>query len=200
MKKFVGLVNGKSFDNVEDWKNAANEAIKNNDETLSISSYYSYSDNEEEEKESKDKNYLPAGEYILVSQEPETKDKGYVFPVSDELSKKIHNASNKDDIRDNVQNLIETYTDEIINSEKEMKELETKIEKLQSDLYDKDEKVKKLYAYKEYYENISNSLPEHVKETSPEKEVKKSITSDDVKRIFGSTSIYDALRQLGLFV
>lgn len=200
MKKFVGLVNGKSFDNVEDWKNAANEAIKNNDETLSISSYYSYLDNEEEEKETKDKNYLPAGEYILVSQEPETKDKGYVFPVSDELSKKIHNASNKDDIRDNVQNLIETYTDEIINSEKEMKELETKIEKLQSDLYDKDEKVKKLYAYKEYYENISNSLPEHVKETSPEKEVKKSITSDDVKRIFGSTSIYDALRQLGLFV
>lgn len=200
MKKFVGLVNGKSFDNVEDWKNAANEAIKNNDETLSISSYYSYLDNEEEEKETKDKNYLPAGEYILVSQEPEAKDKGYVFPVSDELSKKIHNASNKDDIRDNVQNLIETYTDEIINSEKEMKELETKIEKLQSDLYDKDEKVKKLYAYKEYYENISNSLPEHVKETSPEKEVKKSITSDDVKRIFGSTSIYDALRQLGLFV
>ena len=31
MKKFVGLVNGKSFDNEEDFKAAAKHAIKEND-------------------------------------------------------------------------------------------------------------------------------------------------------------------------
>ena len=50
MKKFVGLVNGKSFDNEKDFNKAVEEAIKSDNENLSISSYYKYTNDDKEEK------------------------------------------------------------------------------------------------------------------------------------------------------
>jgi len=208
MKKFVGLVNGKSFDNEKDFNEAAKKAIQANEENLSISSYYSYtedSDKEEEVDEKEDTKYLPSSEYMIVSQEPELKDKDYVYSISDELTKKILEASNDGDIKDNANRLINLYKEQIKCEEEKMKVIEAKIENLQDTLYKKEDGVKKLEAKQEYYNNILNLLSQKEEEkkeeeTPVEDEEHKTITAADVRKIFGSTSIYDALRQLGLFM
>ena len=206
MKKFVGLVNGKSFDNEKDFNEAAKKAIQANEENLSISSYYSYTeDSDKEEVEEKDTKYLPSSEYMIVSQEPELKDKDYVYSISDELTKKILEASNDGDIKDNANRLINLYKEQIKCEEEKMKVIEAKIENLQETLYNKEDGVKKLEAKQEYYNSILNLLSQKEEEkkeeeTPAEDEEHKTITAADVRKIFGSTSIYDALRQLGLFM
>ena len=210
MKKFVGLVNGKSFDNEKDFNEAAKKAIQANEENLSISSYYSYTEDsdKEEVEEKEDTKYLPSSEYMIVSQEPELKDKDYVYSISDELTKKILEASNDGDIKDNANRLINLYKEQIKCDEEKMKVIEAKIEKLQETLYEKEDGVKKLEAKQEYYNSILNLLSQKEEkveekkdeETPAEDEEHKTITAADVRKIFGSTSIYDALRQLGLFM
>ena len=210
MKKFVGLVNGKSFDNEKDFNEAAKKAIQANEENLSISSYYSYTEDsdKEEVEEKEDTKYLPSSEYMIVSQEPELKDKDYVYSISDELTKKILEASNDGDIKDNANRLINLYKEQIKCDEEKMKVIEAKIEKLQETLYEKEDGVKKLEAKQEYYNSILNLLSQKEEkveekkdeETPAEDEEHKTITAADVRKIFGSTSIYDALRQLGLFI
>ena len=210
MKKFVGLVNGKSFDNEKDFNEAAKKAIQANEENLSISSYYSYTEDsdKEEVEEKEDTKYLPSSEYMIVSQEPELKDKDYVYSISDELTKKILEASNDGDIKDNANRLINLYKEQIKCEEEKMKVIEAKIENLQETLYKKEDGVKKLEAKQEYYNSILNLLSQKEEkveekkeeETPAEDEEHKTITAADVRKIFGSTSIYDALRQLGLFM
>ena len=210
MKKFVGLVNGKSFDNEKDFNEAAKKAIQANEENLSISSYYSYTEDsdKEEVEEKEDTKYLPSSEYMIVSQEPELKDKDYVYSISDELTKKILEASNDGDIKDNANRLINLYKEQIKCEEEKMKVIEAKIENLQETLYKKEDGVKKLEAKQEYYNSILNLISQKEdkveekkeEETPAEDEEHKTITAADVRKIFGSTSIYDALRQLGLFM
>ena len=208
MKKFVGLVNGKSFDNEKDFKDAAKKAIQENEESVSISSYYSYTNDDEPEKieDKKDIKCLPYNEYIITSQIPELKDKDYVYPISDELAKKILEASNDDEIKDNANRFINLYKEQIEIEEEKMKVVESKIENLQDFLYKKEDDVKKLDAKKEYYNSILNLLSQKEDEEKKEEETPvkddehKTITAADVKKIFGTTSIYDALRQLGLFM
>ena len=48
MRKFVGYVNGKSYTNEEDFNKAAQEAIKKNEDNLSITSYYKYTSDKKE--------------------------------------------------------------------------------------------------------------------------------------------------------
>ena len=208
MKKFVGLVNGKSFDSEKDFKDAAKKAIQENEESVSISSYYSYTNDDEPEKieDKKDTKCLPYNEYIITSQIPELKDKDYVYPISDELTKKILEASNDDEIKDNANRFINLYKEQIEIEEEKMKVVESKIENLQDFLYKKEDEVKKLDAKKEYYNSILNLLSQDEENKKEEEETPvkddehKTITAADVKKIFGTTSIYDALRQLGLFM
>ena len=87
MKKFVGLVNGKSFDNEKDFNDAADKAIKENDGTLSISSYYTYtSDNVEENKD--DDKFVSTSEYYIGTRKPDKVDKDsieYIVPSEQHL-------------------------------------------------------------------------------------------------------------------
>lgn len=210
MKKFVGLVNGKSFDNEKDFNEAAKKAIQANEENLSISSYYSYSDESEPEQleEKEDTKYLPSSEYMLINQEPEVNDKDYVYSVSEELEKKILEASNGDDIKDNANRLINLHKERIKCEDKNMRDIEAKIENLQNELYKKEDDIKKLNAKQDYYNSILDILSkkedekkeDEKKDVAVEKEEKKTITKEDIRQIFGTTNLFDALRQLGLFL
>lgn len=200
MKKFVGNVNGKSFDNEKDFNEAAQKAIQSKEENLSISSYYSYTNDDEEKQqdENNSENYLPANKYILYNQEPELVDKEYVYPVSEELHKMLMNASNDKDIVANVDNVLNLYKDQIREDECELKELESKIENLQSKLYDKETVIKKLYAKQNYYNLILNIISKKVENKGGIKDEAPANNNIDIRQFFGSTSLCETLRKLGL--
>lgn len=200
MKKFVGNVNGKSFDNEKDFNEAAQKAIQSKEENLSISSYYSYTNDDEEKQqdENNSENYLPANKYILYNQEPELVDKEYVYPVSEELHKMLMNASNDKDIVANVDNVLNLYKDQIKEDENELKELESKIENLQTKLYDKVTAVKKLYAKQNYYNLILNIISKKVENKESIKDETPANNNVDIRQFFGSTSLCETLRKLGL--
>ena len=104
MKKFVGNVNGKNFDNEAEFLKAAEAAMKNGEDNFSISSYYRYSstkaDNETEEQKEQvdDPNFVSAHEYFLGGRTPDVDANGG-YTVSKELEKRILGASNRDDIK-----------------------------------------------------------------------------------------------------
>ena len=208
MKKFVGNVNGKSFDNEEDFNKAADEAIKKNDGTLSISSYYSYTSDGVEENKDDDK-FVSTSEYLIGGRKPDkvTSDSvEYNFP--DVLATRIKEASNKDSIRKNVEYYVSNLVDSIHKCSKEVDELEREIEGLQKRLYEKIDVQKELKGKRKYYNTILDYLDEpEVEETKEEvkeeheKEYVKPIIKKDLKDFFDvdvNTSLYSILRQFGI--
>ena len=212
MKKFVGNVNGKSFDNEEDFNKEAKEAIKKNDGTLSISSYYSYiSDSVEENKD--DDKFVSTSEYLIGDRKPDKVTSDSVeYKVSDELVTRIKEASNKDIIRKNVERHVNNLVDSIQNYSKSVDKLEHEIESLQKSLYEKINERKELEGRWRYYDAILDYLDEpEVEETKEEtkeevkeeheKEYVKPIIKKDLKDFFDvdvNTSLYSILRQFGI--
>ena len=216
MKKFVGNVNGKSFDNEEDFNKEAKEAIKKNDGTLSISSYYSYTSDSVEENKDDDK-FVSTSEYLIGDRKPDKVTSDSVeYKVSDELVTRIKEASNKDIIRKNVERHVNNLVDSIQNYSKSVDKLEHEIESLQKSLYEKINERKELEGRWRYYDAILDYLDEpEVEETKeetkkevkeevkeePEKEYVKPITKKDLKDFFDvdvNTSLYSVLRQFGI--
>lgn len=212
MKKFVGNVNGKSFDNEEDFNKEAKEAIKKNDGTLSISSYYSYTSDSVEENKDDDK-FVSTSEYLIGGRKPDKVTSDSVeYKVSDELVTRIKEASNKDIIRKNVERHVNNLVDSIQNYSKSVDKLEHEIESLQKSLYEKINERKELEGRWRYYDAILDYLDEpEVEETKEEtkeevkeeheKEYVKPITKKDLKDFFDvdvNTSLYSILRQFGI--
>ena len=208
LKKFVGNVNGKSFDNEEDFNKAADEAIKKNDGTLSISSYYSYTSDSVEENKDDDK-FVSTSEYLIGDRKPDKVTSDSVeYKVSDELVTRIKEASNKDIIKKNVERHVNNLVDSIQNYSKSVDKLEHEIESLQKRLYEKIDVQKELKGKRKYYDAILDYLDEpEVEETKkevkeePEKEYVKPITKKDLKDFFDvdvNTSLYSILRQFGI--
>ena len=191
MKKFVGNVNGKSFDNEEDFNKEAKEAIKKNDGTLSISSYYSYTSDSVEENKDDDK-FVSTSEYLIGGRKPDkvTSDSvEYNFP--DVLATRIKEASNKDSIRKNVEYYVSNLVDSIHKCSKEVDELEREIEGLQKRLYEKIDVQKELKGKRKYYNTILDYLDEPEEEETKEevkeeheKEYVKPIIKKDLKDFF----------------
>ena len=205
MKKFVGNVNGKSFDNEEDFNKEAKEAIKKNDGTLSISSYYSYTSDSVEENKDDDK-FVSTSEYLIGGRKPDKVTSDSVeYKVSDELVTRIKEASNKDIIRKNVERHVNNLVDSIQNYSKSVDKLEHEIESLQKRLYEKIDVQKELKGKRKYYNTILDILDreetkEEVKEEH-EKEYVKPIIKKDLKDFFDvdvNTSLYSILRQFGI--
>ena len=212
MKKFVGNVNGKSFDNEEDFNKEAKEAIKKNDGTLSISSYYSYTSDSVEENKDDDK-FVSTSEYLIGDRKPDKVTSDSVeYKVSDELVTRIKEASNKDIIKKNVERHVNNLVDSIQNYSKSVDKLEHEIESLQKRLYEKIDVQKELKGKRKYYNTILDYLDEpEVEETKEEtkeevkeeheKEYVKPITKKDLKDFFDvdvNTSLYTILRQIGI--
>lgn len=207
MKKFVGNVNGKSFDNEEDFNKAADEAIKKNDGTLSISSYYSYTSDDEDSEKKDDDKFVSTYEYFLGDKKPDNVTSDSVeYEVPEVLIQRIKEASNKDSIRKNVEYHVNNLVDSIHKYDKDVNKLESEIEGLQKRLYEKIDEQKDLKGRRRYYNTILDILDEteeskeEVKE-EPKKEYVKPVTKKDLKDFFGvdeNTSLYSILKQFGI--
>ena len=212
MKKFVGNVNGKSFDNEEDFNKAANEAIEKNDGNLSISSYYSYTSDDNDVKkieDKKDDKFVSTYEYFLGNKKPDNVTSDSVeYEVPESLVQRIKEASNKDSIRKNVEYHRNYLVDGMSKQSMEIDDLQSDIEHLQKRLYDKIHDQNDLQGRRRYYNTILDILDEaeaeepkeEVKE-EPKKEYVKPVTKKDLKDFFGvdeNTSLYSILKQFGI--
>lgn len=210
MKKFVGLVNGKSFDNEKDFNDAADKAIKENDGTLSISSYYTYtSDNVEECKD--DDKFVSTNEYYIGTRKPDKVDKDSIeYIVPSELKNRIKTATNKDSIERNLNHHILKLDDQITVFEDKSLSLQKDIENLQNKLYDVLEELKDFKGRKKYYDEIINIINESENEHKVEEKTKdgdkKSDTVEEKKNkirkvldVDPDTSLFTFLTQLGFF-
>lgn len=208
MKKFVGNVNGKSFDNEEDFNKAADEAIKKNDGNLSISSYYSYTSDDEQdttEDARTDDKYVSTYEYFLGERKPENVSADSVeYEVPEALIQRIKKASNKDSIRKNVEYHVNNLVDSIHKHNKVVDKLQSEIEGLQKRLYEKMDEQKDLTGRRRYYNSLLDILDEAEAEEpkkEPKKEYVKPVTKKDLKDFFGvdeNTSLYSILKQFGI--
>lgn len=222
MKKFVGLVNGKSFDNEKDWTKAAQEAIKNNDGNLAISSYYKYTNDEDEKKEDTkdDDKYVSTNEYFLGNRKPDKVEKldssmvglsGYTnveYNVSPELEERLKVASNKNNIRESINYHVSKLANNIKSCKEDLRETEKKIEDLQKKLYEQQDLLLDQEGRRKYYNHLLDIVetPEPTSDGPAEqcdgkKEYVAPEATDKIRGILNideNTSLFDVLRQLGI--
>ena len=228
MKKFVGLVNGKSFDNEEDFNKAAQEAIKNNEENLSISSYYSYSsDNKtkEEKNEIADDKYVSLNECFLGDRKPDEVNiidpaavgcSGYTnvkYNLKPELEDRLKVASNKKYIKENINFHVTKLVDNIKNAKDDLTGTEKKIEYLQNELEKEQNRLLDLEGRRKYYNHIldivetPDDVEKKVNKASANLSEKKDVPqvaskeNNDIRKLLNideNTSFFDLLKQLGI--
>ena len=216
MKKFVGLVNGKSFDNEKDFNDAADKAIKENDGSLSISSYYTYtSDGVEEDKDDK---FVSTSEYFLGDRKPTKVEKldssrigaiGYTnveYGVSPELEERLKVATNKNSIRENINYHISKLSNTIKEYRKDIEEIEKSIDELQKKLYEQQESLLDKEGRRKYYNHILDIIESSEPEKTKNDSVKKSESVEEKKNkirkvldVDPDTSLFTFLTQLGFF-
>ena len=220
MKKFVGLVNGKSFDNEKDFNDAADKAIKENDGSLSISSYYTYtSDDVEEDKDDK---FVSTSEYFLGDNKPTKVEKldssrigaiGYTnveYGVSPELEERLKVATNKNSIKENIDYHVAKLSNTIKEYRKDIEEIEKSIDELQKKLYEQQESLLDKEGRRKYYNHILDIIEsqdsEKTKQDSDDlKDIKKTDNLEETKKIKKvldvdpDTSLFTFLTQLGFF-
>ena len=219
MKKFVGLVNGKSFDNEKDFNDAADQAIKENDGSLPISSYYTYtSDGIEENKDDK---FVSTSEYFLGDRKPTKVEKldssrigaiGYTnveYGVSPELEERLKVATNKNSIKENIDYHVAKLSNTIKEYRKDIEEIEKSIDNLQKKLYEQQETLLDKEGRRKYYNHILDIIESQESEKSkidPDslKDVKKTESVEEKKNkirkeldVDPDTSLFTFLTQLG---
>ena len=216
MKKFVGLVNGKSFDNEKDFNDAADKAIKENDGSLSISSYYTYTSDDVEEN--KDDKFVSTSEYFLGDRKPTKVEKldssrigaiGYTnveYGVSPELEERLKVATNKNSIRENINYHISKLSNTIKEYRKDIEEIEKSIDNLQKKLYEQQETLLDKEGRRKYYNHILDIIESSEPEKTKNDSVKKSESVEEKKNkirkvldVDPDTSLFTFLTQLGFF-
>lgn len=167
MKKFVGLVNGKSFDNEKDFNEAVQEAIKSDNENLSISSYYKYTNDEEKKEISKaDNNYVSLNECFLGERKPDKVNiidpaavgcSGYTnveYNLKPEVEERLKVASNKKNIKESINFHVTKLVDNIKTAKDDLTGTEKQIEILQKELEEKQNRLLDLEGRRKYYNHI----------------------------------------------
>lgn len=221
MKKFVGTVNGKSFDNEKDFNEAAQKAIASGEENLSISSYYKYVSDEVEKSEPlkeseqvKELDYsLKHEDFMVDENHPQIKiDGDYEYPISKKLKEKLEKATNKEDIKLTSNFMIDVlsfnsdrYCDQSKELDNKVKELQRKIEELENELDDAEDKLyqaevnrKKVSAAIEYYTRISSLVGDlDVSNTPTREQDKPKIKKDENLPV--DISLYDILDEFGFW-
>ena len=169
MKKFVGLVNGKSFDNEKDFNKAVEEAIKSDNENLSISSYYKYTNDDKEEKKEiskADNNYVSLNECFLGERKPDKVNiidpaavgcSGYSnveYNLKPEVEERLKVASNKKNIKESINFHVTKLVDNIKTAKDDLTGTEKQIEILQKELEEKQNRLLDLEGRRKYYNHI----------------------------------------------
>lgn len=210
MKKFVGYVNGKTFKDEDQFNEAAKAAIKDNDGTLSISSYYTYlADDEEEKKEEPKKideeKIVSTEEYYLGDRKPDVvNNDSYEYTITDELKKRLADASNIDEIKKNLDYRIARINECMSNRKYKINELEDNIEKLQNELYTKVDELKNEEAIKKYYDTLCETVDAAIKDRGGVEEKKEEEVpshNETLREFLGiddGTSFYGFLKKTGL--
>ena len=217
MKKFVGLVNGKSFDNEKDFNDAADKAIKENAGSLSISSYYTYtSDDVEEDKDDK---FVSTSEYFLGDRKPTKVEKldssrigaiGYTnveYGVSPELEERLKVATNKNSIKENIDYHVAKLSNTIKEYRKDIEEIEKSIDELQKKLYEQQETLLDKEGRRKYYNHILDIIESSESENSKKdsdglKTENVEEKKNRIKKVLDvdpDTSLFTFLTQLGFF-
>ena len=196
MRKFVGYVNGKSYTNEEDFNKAAQEAIKKNDDNLSITSYYKYTSDKKENNEDEKKelpNYVSINECFLGERKPDQVSKlnpeevgnsGYtnvVYEVSPELEAKLKTAVNKDNLKESIEYHINKLVNNIQKYRSDLKNTEDKIEALQNKLSDQQGLLLDQEGRRKYYNNLIDILEKSISAEKSEDEQK--IESKDEQKV-----------------
>ena len=216
MKKFVGLVNGKSFDNEKDFNDAADKAIKENAGSLSISSYYTYTSDDVEEDKDDDK-FVSTSEYFLGDRKPTKVEKldssrigalrytNVEYGVSPELEERLKVATNKNSIRENINYHISKLSNTIKEYRKDIEEIEKSIDNLQKKLYEQQETLLDKEGRRKYYNHILDIIESSEPEKPKKDSVKKSESVEEKKNkirkvldIDPDTSLLTFLTQLGI--
>ena len=217
MKKFVGLVNGKSFDNEKDFNDAADKAIKENDGSLSISSYYTYTSDDVEEN--KDDKFVSTNEYFLGDRKPTKVEKldssrigtfGYTnveYDVSPELEERLKVATNRNSIKENIDYHIAKLSNTIKEYRKDIEEIEKSIDELQKKLYEQQESLLDKEGRRKYYNHILDIIESSESEKSKKdsdglKTENVEEKKNRIKKVLDvdpDTSLFTFLTQLGFF-
>ena len=218
MKKFVGLVNGKSFDNEKDFNDAADKAIKENAGSLSISSYYTYTSDDVEENKKDDDKFVSTSEYFLGDNKPTKVEKldssrigavGYTnveYSVSPELEERLKVATNKNSIRENINYHISKLSNTIKEYRKDIEEIEKSIDNLQKKLYEQQGTLLDKEGRRKYYNHVLDIIESSEPEKTKNDSVKKSESVEEKKNkirkvldVDSDTSLFTFLTQLGFF-
>lgn len=136
MKKFIGMINGKEFNNVDDFNSAVKDLLESGESNVIITSYYKECNDVcegESVEENNDKKPLNVDKILLGVNSIRSNDGSYV--VASNMNDLIKNASNKGEIERNVENKIESYNDSI-------KKCESRISKYYSDITTLEDKIK----------------------------------------------------------
>ena len=217
MKKFVGLVNGKSFDNEKDFNDAADKAIKENDGSLSISSYYTYTSDDVEEN--KDDKFVSTSEYFLGDNKPTKVEKldssrigaiGYTnveYGVSPELEERLKVATNKNSIKENIDYHIAKLSSTIKEYRKDIEEMEKSIDNLQKNLYEQQGTLLDNEGRRKYYNHIldiieSSEFEKSKKDSDGLKTESVEEKKNKIRKVLDvdpDTSLFTFLTQLGFF-
>ena len=210
MKKFVGNVNGTSFDNEEEFNKAAEEAIKAGGKKLDISSYSYFCDDDEKKEETEEKkedNFVHTYEFYLGTKEPdEVLEDGTVrFNVPDELVKRIGKSINKESIKEKLKFHLGTLGDTMTKNgykidgfKKSIAEYTERINKLNDAIKDVEKDSNLLCGKYNYYYNLLTAVnKEPNKEETVKEKIEKAATKDEVKSSLMNVSVFDFLKQLG---
>lgn len=137
MKKFIGRVNGKEFDNREDFNEAVKKAMENPYEQLVVTSYEKIVPDEEPEPVKKvEERPIVDLDDITIFRDDERDEKGE-YKIPEDIKEKLKNCANRDEVVDSLKRdlnswnkckedndkKIETYKEDIDYANMKIKEL-----------------------------------------------------------------------------
>lgn len=218
MKKFVGNVNGKNFDNEEEFSKAASKAMNDGGTNLDISYYYAETSDDEKkdedggkdavEEKKDDSNFVHTHEYFLGSREPDVvNDDGSVkFNVPDGLLKRINTSINRDSIKKKLEyhlgslgDMISRDCNKVESIQMDIASLKNKISNFEQTLKDTQQNIKVLKGKYNYYHEIIDYIQETDEKAIAEQESKERPARDgkDFKSSLLDMSAFEFLKQLG---
>ena len=135
MKKFIGCVNGKNFDNREDFNEAVKKAMENPYEQLVVTSYEKIVPDEEPVKKVEERPTIDLDD-ITIFRDSERDEKGE-YKIPEGIEEKLKNCANRDEVvdslkrdlncwnkcRDDNDKNIESYKEDIDFAKLKIKEL-----------------------------------------------------------------------------
>jgi len=151
-------------------------------------------EDEKEEVPLIDDKKLKKEDYVIVDQKPNVLFGGKVleYKLSDDLKKRLECASNVDEIRKTSEEILKWVIEQIAIDTERVKTLQVDIERLQDELYEREESLKELKARKNYYNNILETVGEP--ETKPIEEKKVDVKRNEID--FSSLSLLDFLKAI----